>query len=74
MFGLRVRKVSVAAFEYTLEVDGFFPRAGKMCATKFMEAGGFFPEHWEGMVLGSPFLRGFWTVWDFGERNVGRKR
>lgn len=69
-FGLGGHEFGVSAFEYTLEVDGLFPHAGKMCVTTFMEAGEFFPDSWEGVVLGSPFLRGFWSVWDFGEGNV----
>ena len=36
-----------------------------------MASGEFFPDSWEGMVLGSPFLKGFWSVWDFEERTVG---
>ena len=70
-FGLSGYEFNISAFEYTLEVDGMFPRAGKMCVTTFMESGDFFPDSWGGVVLGSPFLRGFWSVWDFGERSVG---
>lgn len=74
MFGLGGgHEFRISAFEYMLEVDGLFPRAGKMCVTTFMESGQFFPESWEGVVLGSPFLKGFWSVWDFGGRSVGRK-
>lgn len=50
-------------FEYTLEVEGLFPHVGTMCVTSFKEAELSFPESWEGVVLGSPFLRGFWSVW-----------
>ena len=70
-FGLGGKEFSIGAFEYTLEVDGLFPHAGKMCVTNFMASEESFPNSWEEMVLGSPFLKGFWSVWDFGERDVG---
>lgn len=72
-FGLGGQEFSIGAFEYTLEVDDLFPHAGKMCVTTFMASDEFFPDSWEGMVLGSPFLKGFWSVWDFGERDIGRE-
>lgn len=64
---------SINVLEYTLEVDDLIPHAGKMCVTTFMDSGESFPDSWDGMVLGSPFLRGFWSIWDFGQRNHGRE-
>lgn len=58
-FGLGGRDFNKSAFECTFEMDGLFPHAGKTCVTTFMESGDFFPDSWEGMVLGNPFLRGF---------------
>lgn len=70
-FGLGSHEFSISAFECTLEVDDLFPHAGKMCVTTFMAWDEFFPHSWEGMVLGSPFLKGFWSMWNFKEREVG---
>ena len=71
-FTLNGYEFSISAFEYTLEIDP--PHVGKMCITTFMEADEFlFPKDWEGIVLGSPFLRGFYSVWDFEKGSVGRE-
>ena len=71
-FTLDGHEVSISALEYTLEVDP--PQLGRTCITTFYGAEELgFPSDWEGMMLGSPFLKGFYSVWDFESRKIGRK-
>ena len=68
-FNLSGHNFSISAFEYTLEVD--IPNAGTTCLTTFWEGSEFFPRNFKGIVLGSPFIRGFYSIWDMGNREVG---
>ena len=71
-FTLDGHEFSISAFDYTLEID--MPQFGRNCITTFMAATDFgFPHNWEGIMLGHPFLRGFYSAWDFESGNVGRK-
>ena len=71
-FTLDGHEFSISAFDYTLEAD--LPNFGRMCIVSFMDASEFgFPRDWEGIMLGSPFLKGFYSVWDFESGKVGRK-
>jgi len=64
---------SITAFDYILETEGVFtPPGEKLCLPAFMPADEFlFPSHWKGAVLGHPFMRGFSSKWDFGNREIG---
>ena len=72
-FTLAGHEFSISAFEYTIEIrPPEMPLAGFICVSTFMAADEFgVPKDWEGMVLGSPFLRGWYSVWDLEERKVG---
>lgn len=76
-FTLSGHDFSISAFEYTLEIDppGFYPPGAlHTCITTFMSQTDFlYPRDWNGIALGSPFLRGFYSVWEFEKRKVGRK-
>lgn len=73
-FTLGGEDFSISAFEYTLEIEELLPHLGRICVTSFMGADEFsLPRDWEGMVLGHPFLRGFYSRWNFGKKEVGRK-
>ena len=71
-FTLDGHDFSISAFEYTLEIN--LPEYPRMCITTFMSTEEFaFPRDLDLIVLGSPFLRGFYSVWNFEEGKVGRK-
>ena len=72
-FTLGEHNFSISAFEYTIEIDELAPHVGRMCIATFMEADDFFPPNWNGIVLGNPFLRGFYSVWNMEKREVGCK-
>lgn len=70
-FTLDGHDFSISAFEYTLKID--HPQFPKTCITTFMSTKDFALPDLDVIVLGSPFLRGFYSVWDFQEGKVGRK-
>ena len=68
-FTLNGQDFSISAFEYTVEAD-FGREVGIVCMTTIYSQGDFALRSSDGIVLGSPFLRGFYSIFDFGEREV----
>lgn len=66
--------LTITPFDYTLEVDFPWnsPQIGKICLLSFQDAAayGMSPDL---VVLSSPFLRGFYTVFDVGKMEIGCK-
>lgn len=66
-------KFTVTAFDYILEVTGLVVYPGeRMCLPTFMPADEFGTGD-KAVILGHSFLRGFYSNWDFGEKEIGRK-
>ena len=65
----------ITAFEYVLEAEGIFvPPGVRLCVPAFMPADQFgYGREWSGIILGHPFVRGFYSKWDFGRGEVGCK-
>ena len=70
-FTLNGHNFSISAFEYTIEIDELIPHMGRICITTFMEAGDY--GLGDVILLGHPFLKGFYSAWNFGDREVGCK-
>ena len=73
-FGLgssdNVFNYTLDAFDYTTEID--HPHQGLGCALNISPPGAFgLPD--DVIVLGAPFLRGVYGVFDFGDKQVGCK-
>jgi len=63
---------SISAFEYTLEVE--IPDQGVTCLMSIMDKSDFsLPRPWNGIILGNPFIRGFYSVFDMEKREIGCK-
>jgi saccharopepsin len=63
---------SISAFEYTLEVE--IPHQGVTCLVSIMDESHFtLPRHWNGILLGNPFIRRFYSVFDMEKREIGCK-
>jgi saccharopepsin len=62
---------SISAFDYTHEVD--LQGAGLICITTFAAASEFLVDDTDVIVLGSPFLKGVYGVFDMERREVGRE-
>lgn len=63
---------SISAFEYTLEVE--ILHEGVACLVSIMDESDFsLPRPWNGIILGSPFIRGFYSVFDMEKREIGCK-
>ena len=60
----------VSAFEYT--VEGEFPNMGTMCVVSIQAAEDYSMPR-DAILLGSTFFRGFYSVWDWGRREVACK-
>ena len=70
-FTLDGHEFSISAFDYILEIEP--PDMGRTCITTFMDISEFgFRPDCGFIVLGSPFLRGFQSIWDFGEGTISR--
>ncbi|KAI9770478.1 MAG: Vacuolar protease A [Geoglossum umbratile] len=63
------RNFSISAFDYTHQID--LPGAGLTCITTFGPANDFYGEDVDLMLLGSPFLKGIYGVFDMGKQEVG---
>ncbi|MCJ1280244.1 Vacuolar protease A [Puttea exsequens] len=64
---------SISAFDYTLKIENLVQGEGAICITTFWNVERFFGTHFEGLILGHPFLRAFYSKWDFEMRTVGCK-
>jgi saccharopepsin len=69
--GLGGYNFSLSAWDYTHEVD--FEHVGLMCITTFWPADDFGFEETETVLLGSPFLKGVYGVFDMANKEVSRK-
>ena len=73
-FTLDGHNFSISAFEYTIEMDDPIPHMGRICITMFMESGDFgLGNDGNFIMLGNSFLRGFYSSWNFEEKEVGCK-
>ena len=73
LFTLAGHNVTITPFHYILQMENVPTppdgRPGRICVVPFMPSDEFsHPEN--GLVLGHPFLRGFYSQWDFGEGEV----
>ena len=68
-FTLGGHSFSISAFEYTVETD-MFP-VGLVCLVMFQPMNWFNLPQQDNILLGSGFLKKFYSVWDFGEQRVG---
>ena len=68
-------KFSVSAFDYTMEVDYAkmgYPSIGTRCASLILPVEDIgLPSDGEMIMLGSAFLKGRYSVWDWGRMEVG---
>ena len=72
-FGMGGHNLSLSAFDYTFELSlPNPPYEAPVCITTFWSIEDFgYPDANAGIVLGSPFLKAFYSVFDFGKREVG---
>jgi hypothetical protein len=73
-FTLGGQNFSISAFDYILELDmpWLQPEPGRICVLGLMDQNGFsVPSNT--LVLSSPFLRGFYSVFDAENKEVGCK-
>jgi saccharopepsin len=73
-FSIAEHNLTISPFDYTLEVDfpWMSPQIGRICLLSFQNTENFgMPS--DLLVLSSPFLRGFYTVFDAGKMEVGCK-
>jgi len=73
-FNLGGQNFSISAFDYTLEIDAEWlrPEPGRICVLGMVNADWYiFPQGT--LILSSPFLRGFYSVFDAGKGEVGCK-
>jgi hypothetical protein len=71
-FSIAEHNLTISPFDYTLEVDAPWvsPQLGRVCLLSFQDAGKYgMPS--DLVVLSSPFLRGFYTIFDAGKMEVG---
>ena len=71
-FSLGGQKFSISAFDYTLEIDipELQPEPGTLCILSFQDAASTYLPN-DTLILSSPFLRGFYSVFDAGKRELG---
>lgn len=71
-FTLGGQNFSISAFDYTLEIDAPWlqPEPGRICVLGMVEADRF-PYPQNTLILSSPFLRGLYSVFDAGKKEVG---
>ncbi|KAI9769218.1 MAG: Vacuolar protease A [Geoglossum simile] len=68
-FTLGGRNFSISAFDYIHEVD--LKESGLICITTFWPASEFLVDDSDIIVLGSPFLKGMYGVFDMEKREIG---
>ena len=73
-FTLGGQNFSISAFDYTLELDmpWLHPEPGRMCILGMVDSDGL-ALPWGTLILSSPFLRGFYSVFDAEKKEVGCK-
>ena len=73
-FTLAGQNFSISAFDYTLEIDmpWLQPEPGTLCVLGLMDSDAFTVPN-DTLIFSSPFLRGFYSVFDAGKREVGCK-
>ena len=72
-FVMSGHNMTISAFDYTFELmPPCPPYETPICITTFWAIEDFgYPDESAGIVLGSPFLKGFYGVFDFGSREIG---
>ncbi|KAL9114347.1 MAG: hypothetical protein Q9227_001769 [Pyrenula ochraceoflavens] len=68
--GLGGYNFTIDAFDYTLEVL-LDKQIGSICLTTFWSRGQFWGDSPDAMLLGAPFMRGVYSVFDMERREIG---